>query len=81
MDLGADGVGVMADGTSDISATAVTLTSNNTGTLGKTGIFYKGTGSENKSINIAINASALTKGTAVYAENMNITSSGTLGIG
>ena len=81
LDLGADGVGVMADGTSDISATAVTLTSNNTGTLGKTGIFYKGTGSENKSINIAINASALTKGTAVYAENMNITSSGTLGIG
>ena len=81
LDLGANGVGVMADGTSDISATAVTFTSNNTGTLGKTGIFYKGTGSENKSINIAIDASALTKGTAVYAENMNITSSGTLGIG
>ena len=81
LDLGADGVGVMADGTSDITATTVTLTSNNTGTLGKTGIFYKGTGSENKSINITIDASALTKGTAVYAENMNITSSGTLGIG
>ena len=81
LDLGANGVGVMADGTSDISATAVTFTSNNTGTLGKTGIFYKGTGSENKSINIAVDASALTKGTAVYAENMSITSSGTLGIG
>ena len=81
LDLGADGVGVMADGTSDITATTVTLTSNNTGTLGKTGIFYKGTGSENKSINIAIDASSLTKGTAIYAENMNITSSGTLGIG
>ena len=81
LDLGANGVGVMVDGTSDISATTVTLTSNNTGTLGKTGIFYKGTGSENKSINITIDASALTKGTAVYAENMNITSSGTLGIG
>ena len=81
LDLGADGVGVMADGTSDITATTVTLTSNNTGTLGKTGIFYKGTGAESKSINIAVNASALNKGTAVYAEDMDITSSGTLGIG
>ncbi len=61
LDLGADGVGVMADGTSDITATTVTLTSNNTGTLGKTGIFYKGTGSENKSINITIDASDLIK--------------------
>ena len=81
LDLGADGVGVMADGTSDITATSVTLTSNNTGTLGKTGIFYKGTGTETKNVNIAVNASALDKGTAVYTEDMSITSSGTLGIG
>ncbi|MHD0315970.1 autotransporter-associated N-terminal domain-containing protein [Fusobacterium sp. THCT1E2] len=81
LDLGADGVGVMADGTSDITATSVTLISNNTGTFGKTGIFYRGTGTESKSINIAVDASALTKGTAVYAENMSIISSGTLGIG
>ncbi|MDU1893016.1 MAG: hypothetical protein E6767_20250, partial [Dysgonomonas sp.] len=82
LDLGADGVGVMADGTSDITATSVTLTSNNTGILGKTGIFYKGTlGTESKTIGVAVNASALDKGTAIYVENMNITSSGTLNIG
>lgn len=83
LDLGADGIGVMLDGTSNISATAssVTLTSNNTGTLGKTGIFYKGTGSESQNINIAIDASALEKGTAIYAENMSVTSNGTLNIG
>ncbi|MEQ3308893.1 autotransporter-associated N-terminal domain-containing protein, partial [Fusobacterium varium] len=33
LDLGADGVGVMLDGTSDLTATTVTVTSNNTGTL------------------------------------------------
>ena len=81
LDLGADGVGVMLDGTSDITATSVIVTSNNTGTLGKTAIFYKGTGSETKNINIAVNASALAKGTAIYAEDMNIVSSGTLDIG
>ena len=82
LDLGADGVGVMADGTSDITATSVTLTSNNTGTLGKTGIFYKGdSGTESKTIGVAVNASAFDKGTAIYVENMNITSSGTLNIG
>ncbi len=47
LDLGADGVGVMLDGTSDLTATTVTVTSNNTGTLGKTAIFYKGSGTEN----------------------------------
>ena len=81
LDLGADGVGVMLDGTSDISATTMTVTSNNSGTLGKTAVYYKGTGGENKSVNVAINATALDKGTAVYAEDMNITSSGTLGMG
>ncbi|GAA6323371.1 hypothetical protein F350042L8_04690 [Fusobacterium ulcerans] len=82
LDLGADGVGVMVDGTSDISAASVTLTSNNTGTLGKTGIFYKGSlGTESKTIGVAVNASALDKGTAIYVENMNVTSSGTLNVG
>ena len=82
LDLGADGVGVMSDGTSDITATAVTLTSNNTGTLGKTGIFYKGTlGTESQNIGVNINASALDKGTAIYVENMDISSSGLLNIG
>ncbi|WP_141750314.1 hypothetical protein, partial [Fusobacterium sp. HMSC073F01] len=79
LDLGADGVGVMVDGASTISANSVTLTSNNTGTLGKTGIFYKGTlGTEDQNVGVNINASALDKGTAIYAENMNVTSSGTL---
>ena len=83
LDLGADGVGVMVDGTSDISATSVTLTSNNTGTLGKTGVFYKGSASgiDNKSIGLNINAENLDKGTAIYVENMNVTSSGTLNVG
>ena len=82
LDLGADGVGVMVDGASTISANSVTLTSNNTGTLGKTGIFYKGTlGTEDQNVGVNINASALDKGTAIYAENMNVTSSGTLNIG
>ncbi|MEH1739253.1 autotransporter-associated N-terminal domain-containing protein [Fusobacterium varium] len=82
LDLGADGVGVMVDGASTISANSVTLTSNNTGTLGKTGIFYKGTlGTENQNVGVNINASALDKGTAIYVENMNVTSSGTLNVG
>ncbi len=34
-----------------------------------------------KSINVAVDASGLDKGTAVYAEDMNVVSSGTLGIG
>ena len=82
LDLGADGVGVMVDGASTISANSVTLTSNNTGTLGKTGIFYKGTlGTEDQNVGVNINASALDKGTAIYVENMNVTSSGTLNVG
>ena len=81
LDLGADGVGVMLDGTSELTAATVTLTSNNTGTLGKTGIFYKGTGAETKTVVTSVDASALEKGTAVYTENMNIVSTGTLGVG
>ncbi|MDU1912108.1 hypothetical protein [Fusobacterium sp.] len=81
LDLGADGVGVMLDGTSDLTATAVTVTSNNTGTFGKTAIFYNGTGAETKDINVAVNASALDKGTAIYAEDMSVVSSGILSIG
>ena len=81
LDLGADGVGVMLDGTSDLSATTVTVTSNNTGTLGKTAIYYKGTGGETKNISVAVNALALDKGTAIYAEDMSVSSSGALSIG
>ena len=79
--LGSDGIGVMVDGTSNITAINVILTGPGTDISGKTGILYKGTGSENKSIGIAIDASALDKGTAIYAENINITSSGALKIG
>ncbi|WP_462425965.1 autotransporter-associated N-terminal domain-containing protein [Fusobacterium varium] len=81
LDLGADGVGVMLDGTSDLNAATVTVTSNNTGTLGKTAIYYKGTGGETKNISVAVNASALDKGTAIYAEDMSVSSSGALSIG
>ena len=81
--LGSDGIGIMADGTSTITAINVTIESNTgTDTDGKTGIFYKGTlGTEDQNVGVNINASALDKGTAIYAENMNVTSSGTLNIG
>ncbi|WP_339007562.1 autotransporter-associated N-terminal domain-containing protein [Fusobacterium varium] len=81
LNLGADGIGVMLDSTSDLTAANVSVTSNGTGTSGKTVIFYKGTGAGHKAINVAIDASALNKGTAVYAENMSITSQGALSIG
>ncbi|EOI5136082.1 beta strand repeat-containing protein, partial [Campylobacter jejuni] len=74
-------VGVMLDGTSDLTATTVTVTSNNTGTLGKTAIYYKGTGGETKNIGVAVNALALDKGTAIYTEDMSVSSSGALSIG
>ncbi|MDU1893112.1 MAG: hypothetical protein E6767_20740, partial [Dysgonomonas sp.] len=80
--LGSDGVGVMLNGKSEVTATTLTL--NGTGTpdvKGKTGIFYRGTGTETKNINVAVNASALDKGTAVYVEDMNVESSGALSIG
>ncbi|BBA53268.1 autotransporter (plasmid) [Fusobacterium varium] len=75
LDLGADAIGVMLDGTSDLTATTVTLTSNNTGTLGKTGIFYKGTGAETKTVVTSVDASDFDKGIAIYTEDINITSS------
>ncbi|WP_373592126.1 autotransporter-associated N-terminal domain-containing protein, partial [Fusobacterium varium] len=81
LNLGADGIGVMLDSTSDLTAPNVSVTSNGTGTSGKTVIFYKGTGAGHKTINTAIDASALNKGTAVYAEDMSITSQGALNIG
>ena len=81
LNLGADGIGVMLDSTSDLTAANVSVTSNGTGTSGKTVIFYKGTGAGHKAINVAIDASVLNKGTAVYAENMSITSQGALSIG
>ena len=83
LNLGSNGIGVMADGTSSITATSVILAGGSgTDTNGKTGIFYKGDlGTESKTIGVDINASALDKGTAIYVENMNVTSSGTLNIG
>ena len=80
--LGADGIGVMADGTSNITATSVILAAGSgTDVNGKTGIFYKGTGSETRNINIAIDASAFDKGTAVFVENMNLSSGGQIDVG
>ena len=80
--LGADGIGVMVDGTSNITATSVTLAAGSgTDVNGKTGIFYKGTGSESQSIGIAIDASAFDKGTAVFVENMNLSSGGQIDVG
>ncbi|MGL5655643.1 MAG: autotransporter-associated N-terminal domain-containing protein [Fusobacteriaceae bacterium] len=82
--LGSDGIGIMADGTSTITATNVILGSNaGTDDSGKTGVFYKGSASgiDNKSIGLNINAENLDKGTAIYVENMNVTSSGALNVG
>ena len=82
--LGSDGIGIMADGASTITATNVILGSNaGTDDSGKTGVFYKGSASgiDNKSIGLNINAENLDKGTAIYVENMNVTSSGTLNVG
>ena len=81
LNIGSDGIGVMLDGKSDISAASLTLTGTGIDINGKTGIFYRGTGNESKNVSIDINASNFEKGTAVYAENMNILSSGTLNIG
>ncbi|WP_339010142.1 autotransporter-associated N-terminal domain-containing protein [Fusobacterium varium] len=80
--LGADGIGVMADGTSSITATSVTLAAGaGTDVNGKTGIFYKGTGSELQSINVAVDASAFDKGTAIFVEKMNLSSGGQIDVG
>ena len=80
--LGADGIGVMADGTSSITATSVTLAAGaGTDVNGKTGIFYKGTGTETQNINIAVNASAFDKGTAIFVEKMNLSSGGQIDVG
>ncbi|WP_130890193.1 autotransporter-associated N-terminal domain-containing protein [Fusobacterium ulcerans] len=80
--LGADGIGVMADGTSSITATSVTLAAGaGTDVNGKTGIFYKGIGSELQSINVAVDASAFDKGTAIFVEKMNLSSGGQIDVG
>ena len=80
--LGIDGIGVMADGTSSITATSVTLAAGaGTDVNGKTGIFYKGTGTETQNINIAVNASAFDKGTAIFVEKMNLSSGGQIDVG
>ncbi|WP_462424912.1 autotransporter-associated N-terminal domain-containing protein [Fusobacterium sp. THCT13E1] len=80
--LGADGIGVMADGTSSITATSVILAAGaGTDVNGKAGIFYKGTGSELQSINVAVDASAFDKGTAIFVEKMNLSSGGQIDVG
>ncbi|WP_339007583.1 autotransporter-associated N-terminal domain-containing protein [Fusobacterium varium] len=83
--LGSDGIGVMVDGTSTITATTVTLESkeNTVDINGKTGIFYKGTatGSDNKEITLTIDASNFVKGTAIYVQDMTVKSSGKLTVG
>ena len=83
LNLGSDGIGIMVDGTSTITATSVTLASAGADINGKTGIFYKGsaTGSDSKDINLAIDASNFGKGTAIYVQDMNVKSTGTLTIG
>ena len=85
--LGSDGIGVMLDGTSTIAATATTVTleskENTVDINGKTGIFYKGssTGSDSQDIDLDINASNFVKGTAIYVQDMDVTSSGSLTVG
>ena len=85
LNLSSNGIGVIIDGTSTIATTVTNIVLNSVGeadTSGKTGIFYKGdSGTESKTIGVAVNASALDKGTAIYVENMNVTSSGTLNVG
>ncbi|MHD0318791.1 autotransporter-associated N-terminal domain-containing protein [Fusobacterium sp. THCT1E2] len=83
LNLGSDGIGVMIDGTSTITANSVTLTSVGADINGKTGIFYKGTaiGSDSQDINLTIDASGFVKGTAVYVQDMDVKSSGNLTVG
>ena len=81
INLGGDAIGVVADGTSTISATTVTLNNVGTDNLGKIGLFYKGTGNEVQSINIAIDAQNFSKGIAIYSENMNLVSNGNIKVG
>ena len=85
LNLGSDGIGVMVDGTSKITASTVTLESkeNTVDINGKTGIFYKGTatGSDSQNIDLDINASNFVKGTAIYVQDMDVTSSGSLTVG
>ena len=80
--LGANGIGVMLDGTSNLSATPTNVTFTSTDTVsGKTGIYYEGTGAEVKSVNVNATATDLEKGTVIYGKNININSEGILNIG
>ena len=88
LNLGSDGIGIMADGTSTIADTANSVVLNSVGTIvdtnGKIGIFYKGSaagGDSPKTIGINIDASGLAKGTAVYVQDMTVNSSGNLNVG
>lgn len=68
LNIGSDGIGVMLDGKSDISAASLTLTGTGIDIDGKTGISGQRTGS-NKNVSIDIKCFKFEKGTAIYAEN------------
>ena len=61
LNIGSDGIGVMLDGKSDISAASLTLTGTGIDINGKTGIFYRGTGNESKNVSIDIKLQILKK--------------------
>ncbi|MEG9320844.1 autotransporter-associated N-terminal domain-containing protein [Fusobacterium varium] len=82
INLGTDAIGVMVDGTSQISGSNITLKSNGNSNKERIGIFYKGTGNENTNVNINLDAEDMEKGIALYAENMNsFNSTGAIKVG
>ena len=82
INLGTDAIGVMVDGTSQISGSSITLKSNGNSNKERIGIFYKGTGNENTNVNINLDAEAMEKGIALYSENMNsFNSTGNIKVG
>ena len=82
INLGTDAIGVMVDGTSQISGVNITLKSNGNSNKERIGIFYKGTGNENTNVNINLDAEDMEKGIALYAENMNsFNSTGAIKVG
>ena len=78
--LGDDAIGVSADAGSEITADKVVLAAENSST-NKTGIYYKGTGAEERSVQIDISGRDFDGGIALYGENTNLTSKGLLDIG
>ena len=81
--LNSGGIGVMLDDTSKITATSITLNKATATSTGQIGVYYNGDSSSTSSgiISLAIDISDLEEGTAIYAKNKDITSSGTLTIG